>query len=150
MTTVYSERKNANLEVLVDQWHDALQHEQLWVVEAAWRRCRVDSEFFPSIAKFMGYVKAERPASSTPTRRHDADDADDAFGKDETARIREMERRAANCLKWRQQYANLFKPEPEKEHVPAPASQEGMTEALRRIAIANGYWRGSDEKEQAA
>lgn len=151
MTTVYSERKGANAELLVQQWHEAFQNFELWVIDAAWKRCRSEEKFFPSIATFLGYVRAERPP--VPPQRSslaEIEEAEQPFCRDGRDRTAEIAHRAAQCLRWRQQYAKLFKPDPRPELEPKPAAQGGATAALREIAQRAGYWHGDDEETEAA
>ena len=127
--------------MLVQQWHDALRHYDVGVIDAAWRACRNEEKFFPSIATFLGYVRAERPPTAPTALSSYAQAAPDLpFCRDGRTEAEEVAYRASVVMNAKRQYGWASKA-PTPEAAPAEDRDAPIVRSWTEEELAS--WRAT-------
>lgn len=141
MICAFGERRGVNITVLHSEWHDALRFYDPAIIEVAWKKVRGTSKYWPTIAEFMDFIRAEMPLPD----RHRPIEPDEPICREGRTLIEETAHRAAQCLRWRAQYPSVFKPEVAPSRPPKPPSQGDLSPEFIAHAKRQGIYHPSPE-----
>lgn len=130
----YGERKGADMRLLAAEWHASLGAYKPDRLNAALTEHMRKSQFWPTIANFIEHLQQDTPPPGLPRYR----DEEQGFCREGRTKVEEIAHRAAQVLRWKQEYGFNRMVESEQPATQSrPASQEaGVSDALRATAAA--------------
>lgn len=96
----YGERKGADMRLLAAEWHASLGAYKPDRLNAALTEHMRKSQFWPTIANFIEHLQQDTPPPGLPRYREE----EQGFCREGRTKVEEIAYRAAQCLKWREQY----------------------------------------------
>lgn len=138
----YGERKGADMRLLAAEWHASLGAYKPDRLNAALTEHMRKSQFWPTIANFIENLQQDTPPPGLPRYR----DEEQGFCREGRTKVEEIAHRAAQILKWKEQYGyNRMLQSDEPAAKAKPASQDTTisdalkaTESYRRIKAREG------------